>query len=388
MKNIFSFSLVLLTVILSCQSRSVAPLQVEIDSITKHWVPDKRIGICDLSLVDRGGAKLVLKGESMFPDAKTEVLKLLSTKGVDIIDSVAILPDSVHYEKCWGLISLSIANMRSKPAHSSEMVSQTIMGTPVRVLKEGVGWVLIQTPDRYIGWTNKSAVQQMSYSEISNWRKANRMIYTLSGGNIYADIEQKIVMSDLVAGAIVVKNSENKIITQVTMPDGRMGYVPTANWMNFNQWKDTVSLRSERMIANGKQLLGFPYLWGGTSSKGMDCSGFVKTVCFLNGVILERDASQQIRHGIEVDLSSGLGKLEKGDLLFFGSKQPYRVNHVGIYIGDGELIHESGSVHVNSLDKSQPNFNGELFANLVGARRIIGVAPEQGFWSVKVHQWY
>ena len=388
MKNIISFSVAVLALILSCQSRSLAPVQQEIDSISRHWVPDKRVGIFEFNLVDRGGAKLILKGETMFAGAKSEVLKMLSVKGIEFIDSTVLLPDTIRNEKCWGLIALSVANMRSKPAHSAEMISQAIMGTPVRILKDGDGWVLIQTPDQYIGWTNKSAVQPKSYSEIANWRNSGRLIYRLSGGNVYGDIQQKEVISDLVAGAIVVKNSEYKNISQVTLPDGRIGYVSGLNWINFNQWKDTASLRSDRMIVNGRQFLGFPYLWGGTSSKGMDCSGFVKTVCFLNGVVLERDASQQVKHGSVVDITSGLDNLKRGDLLFFGSKQPFRVNHVGIYIGDNALIHESGSVHVNSLDKNSPIFNADLSSNLVGARRIIGMSPEEGLWPLKQHPWY
>ena len=334
------------------------------------------------------GVELVLKGETMFGGARTDVLQLLSSKGFSVIDSVVVLPDTVHFEKSWGLVTLSVANMRSKPAHSSEMVSQTIMGTPVRILKDGDGWIMIQTPDHYIGWTNKSAVQQLSLSEINGWRKAERIIFTGSEGNIYADRQTTMVLNDLVAGAIVVKKTEDQNVAQITLPDGRTGFVSRKNWLNFEQWKDTVSLIGEQMISQGKRLMGFPYLWGGTSSKGMDCSGFVKTVCFLNGVILERDASQQIRHGIKVDVTAGWEKFQKGDLLFFGSKEPYRVTHVGLYIGDSELIHESGSVHINSLDKNRSNYNDELSSNLVGARRIIGFTPEPGYWPIKLHQWY
>jgi len=142
------------------------------------------------------------------------------------------------------------------------------------------------------------------------------------------------------------------------------------------------------MITTGRQFLGFPYLWGGTSSKGLDCSGFVKTVCFLNGVILERDASQQIKHGQEIDISSGWGNLQKGDLLYFGSKDPYRVVHTGVYIGDSEVINSAGSVQINSLDKKRENFSEYLSSTFLGARRIIGLQPEQGYLPVKLHGWY
>jgi len=388
MKLVISLSIVLLTLLISCQPRSVEPLQTEINGIAKRWVPDKRVGICDITLIKGKTNQMVLKGETLFPGAKAEVLQLLAGKGITVIDSVEILPDTIHFENNWGIVSLSVANLRSKPAHSAELASQAIMGTPVRILKENDGWLLVQTPDHYISWTNESSVKSMNRSEISNWRNADRIIYTDTYGVISGDSKLTTVISDLVAGAIVVKKSENKNITEVILPDGRSGYVSNQNWLSFKPWKDSVSLISDKMIVTGERFLGFPYLWGGTSSKGMDCSGFVKTVCFLNGIILERDASQQAKHGVEIDITSGWDKLQKGDLLYFGSKDPYRVTHTGIYIGNSEVIHSSGYVRINSLDPKRENYSKHLSSILVGARRIIGVPSEQGNLPVKLNNWY
>ena len=388
MKLVISFSVALLTLLISCQPRSVEPFQTEIDAIAKRWVPDKRVGICNFKLENGSGDKIVLKGETIFPGAKTEVMQLLKDKGISVTDSAVILPDSVSMKKYWGVVSLSIANLRSKPAHSSELLSQAIMGTPVRVFKMEDGWLLVQTPDLYIAWTNQSAVQLMSNPEMSEWRNGDRLIYTESNGSVYEDRNQTVVMSDLVAGAIVTKKSESKNITEVSLPAGRLGFVTNQNWRNFKQMKDTVSLIADNLIIAGKRFLGFPYLWGGTSSKAMDCSGFVKTVYFLNGVVLERDASQQINHGKEIDITSGYTNLQKGDLLYFGSKQPYKVTHTGMYIGDSEFIHSSGYIHINSLDKTRENFNSDLVSKLLGARRVIGNPPEQGCLPVKQHDWY
>jgi len=388
MKSQITFAIFVFTLLLSCHPKSVDLLQSEIDGVAKRWVPDKRVGLCNFKLENGSGDKIVLKGETIFPEAKTEVLQLLKNKGISVTDSSVILPDSVSLKKIWGVVSLSIANLRSKPAHSSELVSQAIMGTPVRVLKMEDGWVLVQTPDRYIAWTNQAAVRLMSSSEMNEWRNGDRLIYTESNGSVYEDSKQTVVMSDLVAGAIVTKKSESKNITEVSLPDGRVGFVTNQNWRNFKQMKDTVSLIGDNLIIAGKRFLGFPYLWGGTSSKAMDCSGFVKTVYFLNGVVLERDASQQINHGKEIDISSGYTNLQKGDLLYFGSKQPYKVTHTGMYIGDSEFIHSSGFIHINSLDKNRSNYNSELVPKLVGARRVIGNPPEQGCLPVKQHEWY
>jgi hypothetical protein len=262
------------------------------------------------------------------------------------------------------------------------------MGTPVRILKKTDEWYLIQTPDRYIAWTNQYAVQPMSNSEMDQWRKSDRLIYTETFGIAYEDIKKATVLCDLVAGAIVEKKIVEKDITEISLPDGRIGYVSSKNWLDLKQWRDTISLNSEKMIATGKRFLGFPYFWGGTSTKAVDCSGFVKTVCFLNGTILERDASQQEKHGQALDIMQGYNSLQKGDLLFFGRKEPFKVTHVGMYIGDSEVIHSSGYVHISSLDKNRLNFSNVLSTKWIAARRIIGATPEQGLLPIRQHNWY
>ncbi|MCX6237263.1 MAG: C40 family peptidase [Bacteroidia bacterium] len=388
MKFISSSVVVIFTLFLSCHPRSADLLQSEIDSVANRWVPDKRVGICNLVLVNGQGKEYILKGETLFPGSKTEVLQLLTNKGLTVVDSVIVLPDTTKLEKNWGLISLSVANLRSKPAHSAELASQAIMGTPVRILKENDEWFLVQTPENYIAWTNKSSVNQMNRSEFNGWKNSDRMMFTDTYGFISGDSKLTTVMSDLVAGAIVVKKSESQNIAEVSLPDGRTGFVSNLKWLNLKQWKDTVSLISDNLIVTGKRFLGFPYLWGGTSTKGMDCSGFSKTIYFLNGVILERDASQQFKHGKEIDISSGLDNLQKGDLLFFGSSESKRITHVGMYIGDSELIHSSGRVRINSLDPKRDNYSKHLRSTLLGARRIIGFQPEQGNLPIRSHNWY
>ena len=120
-----------------------------------------------------------------------------------------------------------------------------------------------------------------------------------------------------------------------------------------------------------RDFLGSPYLWGGTSTKGMDCSGFTKTVYLLNGFIIPRDASQQIHAGEVVDEHLNFEGLEKGDLMFFGTKatdnNEQRVTHVGIWLGNGkgEFIHSASKVRLSSIDPEskyydEPNKNRYL----------------------------
>jgi len=103
------------------------------------------------------------------------------------------------------------------------------------------------------------------------------------------------------------------------------------------KWALKANPMAEDIIATALQFVGFPYMWAGTSIKAMDCSGLVKTVLYLNGVITLRDASQQARMGEQVDMSDGWKNLQMADLLFFGRKatkeRPESITHVGIYIG-------------------------------------------------------
>ena len=133
--------------------------------------------------------------------------------------------------------------------------------------------------------------------------------------------------------------------------------------------------------------MGVPYLWGGTSGKLMDCSGFTRTVFLLNGIYLPRDASQQVNVGNLVDTKDGFSNLKPGDLLFFGRKatptSKERITHVGIYIGNEEFIHESGMVQINSFDKSKKNYSHFRYTQFVKAKRIINSAGKNGVHLLK-----
>jgi SH3-like domain-containing protein len=302
-----------------------------------------------------------------------------------------MLPDTSEIKKTWGLVTVSVCNIKSKPSYSSEQVSQAIMGTPVKILKEDDGWFLIQTPDHYLGWTNDSGISEMNEAEMRAWKLSNRLIYTCKSGDILSETDSKSVVSDIAAGAILEIISEGNDFFTVEIPDGRHGIINKKDAIGFNKWCSSIKPEADKFTSFAKSLNGSPYMWGGTSTKAVDCSGFVKTIYFTGGIILARDASQQFLYGQPVDISSSIEPLEPGDLIFFGHLNDdgeKRITHVGMYIGDTEVIHSSGMVRINSLDSTRTNFNGYLKKIIMGARRIIGEESHKGTESVALHSWY
>jgi hypothetical protein len=358
----------------------------EIDSIGMKWVPDGREGVFSAGLYSSGG-ELILRGETNIREAREDIIALLKSKDLKFTDSLKILPDTSETEKTWGLVNVSTCNIRANPSHSAEMTSQALMGTPVKILKEDGGWVLVQTPDSYIGWVDSGIVIPESDEDHSEWKSSSRIFYTGKTGDICNEKDE--VISDVVAGCMLVTEGKKDGNRIVRLPDGRTGLIPEGKAVPFDDL-DTKYLKPGNLVSCAKSFTGIPYLWGGTSVKGFDCSGFVKTVYYLNGIILARDASLQFRHGINIGDFRNIDSLKAGDLLFFGSVRDGkpRATHVAMYIGDTEYINASGMITVNSLDSTRADFSKYRRNSFLGARRIIGADYGKGIQPLTGHSWY
>jgi MEMO1 family protein len=294
-------------------------------------------------------------------------------------------------EKNMGLATLSVINLRKEPDHASELVSQAILGTPFLVLKRSDSWLQIQTPDNYTGWTQLTSVTLMNRQEIDTWKKSKKVLYVENTGWLYNSASEKSgVVCDLVGGSILKMTGESNGYASLELPDGRKGFVDKHQLIDFDTWKKTVTCTEDGICNMALTYLGLPYLWGGASTKAVDCSGFVQSVFFRNGLFLPRDASLQALHGRPVDISDGFSRLRKGDLLFFGSRENgnSHITHAAIYLGDREYINSAGRVLINSLDSAKSNFNRSRMKSLLEAKRIIGTLNDEEIVSLSRHPWY
>ena len=302
-------------------------------------------------------------------------------------------------EKRMAVVETSTCYMRLQPDYESALETQELMGTVVEIVDEKGYWREIVSPQPYKAWTTEKTLVEMTAQQIKEYEEAEKYIFTAPFGLLYTVPHTTgSVICDLVGGDVlrVVQKKKGQASpsgkhgkwVEVMLPSGRTGWTykkdvrPLGARTNIRKGDSSEGLVSieqlEGAINQAWRLRGVPYLWGGMSSTGVDCSGLVR-ICFLmNDILLPRNASQQVFCGKEIEISrpditdrteaevkenynseiatEAISKLHRGDLVFFGNTQTGRITHVGIYLGGGEIIHASHMVRVNSLIPGKENY--------------------------------
>lgn len=291
---------------------------------------------------------------------------------------------SLAFSQVYGVVNVAVNFEREAPDYAAELGNQALMGTVVTVLGRSGYWLQVRSPEPYTAWVNEMTVTLMDREEIDEYIAAPKYIVTAEYSNIYSSPSEKSErVSDLVMGDILriwTAGKHNRVVTSkgfvgVVTPSGKPGYVRAKDVEDFTRWADTRKPTAENIIATAKKMLGVCYQWGGTSIKGVDCSGLTRTAFFMNGLLLPRNTSQQVRIGDEVDFSGVLrgdfDALLPGDLILFGNPMTRRVSHVSIYLGDGKIIHSSQVVRINSLRRDDPDYYDGV-QRILAVRRVIG----------------
>lgn len=364
----------------------LAKAQTCIADVKARFAPDSRQTIYDIKAYNDNNGNLTVGGEVSDSTAASATRRALAEAGIDYADGIKQLP----YDK-WAQVRISAASMRTAGRHSAEMATQAVLGTPLRVLTKGSDWWRVQTPDGYIAWIPSSSVVAKTPAQMQEWRKAKRFIVT-SPYQIRAYKTPKTnglrdVVTDLVNGCIVtVPGNEMSVVDGrvcVELPDGRTGFVDVDDLTPIETWA-AQNFDAERILDIAYSMEGTPYLWGGTSTKALDCSGLAKVSYYANGLILMRDASQQAKTGRRIE-AANWRSCQPGDLLFFGNAKTGKVTHVAIYDHDGNYVHSSGRVKRNSVD---PESDSYLTTPFLHAVRINGNEETAGITRARNHPWY
>jgi hypothetical protein len=229
----------------------------------------------------------------------------------------------------YGICNLAVIPVRSEPNELSEMVSQVLFGETFEIVEWVERWAkIITTVDNYTGWIS-------------------RLQFTMLGHMAYQQLKRE--HPALTYGAVTQawKTSDNTIL-----------YLPIASSLAFFEGnackidKEKFEIIGpkgdvENFVTIAKSFLNVPYLWGGRTHFGIDCSGFTQSVFKLHGINLKRDANLQAEHGHVVE---SLQKAKLGDLAFFNNPEG-RITHVGIMLNHWQIIHASGKVKINAIDE-------------------------------------
>ena len=350
-------------------------------------------------------------------------------------------------------VGLSVNFLREAPDYTAELGTQALMGDIVEIVDRNGYWCKVVTEEPYTAWCTDLGLVPMEASELEEYRATPKYICTAWKSTVYSCPSMKsqkicdIVEGDILRQSVKVRTVRKDIdgkapvtameiqryrrpvtrkgFAEVLLPDGRKGYVPGKDILDYGKWEARCLPTAENITAEAMKFIGVPYLWGGASPNGVDCSGLVRHVFMMNGIELPRNASQQASSGKAVEMridtaltagivrsSSGragavgsltcgsqdtsrngegnggrdgiqtlkqemlrrIAHLRPGDLLFFGTPgtdvHNERITHVGIYMGDGKMIHSSQVVRINSLVPGEPDYYENSW-RLVRARRIL-----------------
>ena len=233
----------------------------------------------------------------------------------------------------YGICNLSIIPLRIEPDDSSEMVSQVLFGEQFKVLEMRKKWIKIRlTFDNYEGWLdNKQFIEitEETYLDLKN--NNNHLAAELI--DFATDDKQQFLTIPIGANLPFYKNQKLNVNGATYKYDGAI----------FNQKKE-----KDAIIEMAYKFLNAPYLWGGKTPFGIDCSGFTQMVYKLCGYQLLRDASQQATQG---EVLSFIEESEPGDLAFFDNNEG-QITHVGIVMNDNYIIHAHGKVRIDRIDHS------------------------------------
>ncbi len=370
--------LFLIALVLSCAKKEGEIQQIfetRRQQIRQVTIPDPALDVF-AAVLEKANAQWHLRGETTRPVARDALIALAdSLLGPGKYQNeLLLLPDPALGDSNLALVQVSVTPLRDAPRHAAQIVDQTIMGRTLRLLKKQGGWYLVQTDYDYIGWVDSDAVVRTDRQGVAAWQNAPTLrvidlfplVYSLPD-------EQSEPITDVVLNAELKNEGRQKgwykDWYKVSTPDGRSGYIHQRHVTTQKPGEPGTDRLRAAIVRIARSMMGIPYLWGGNSTKGNDCSGFTQTVFKANGIDLPRDSRQQALLGDPVLPEETWSNVLPGDLLFFGNGE--RVTHVGISLGGREFIDQGGKVAVSSLDPQSDHYNEYRHKTLMKVMRII-----------------
>lgn len=253
-------------------------------------------------------------------------------------------------------VNITLANIYRKPTFHCEVDTQAVLWEKLEVLEKIDAFINVRTEDGYEGWINEHQVAVCPEPELKF-----EMVTTLFQP-IYqtADSSSEIVRWTC-AGARLPVVSEKEGWCEILLPDEQKGFIKS------EAFNPLLVFGRRELVQTARKFLSVPYIWGGKTPFGLDCSGLVQLSCKLLDKKMRRDAWMQFEDSKPV--SKDPAEADEGDFYFF-SENGDKITHVAIALGGKRFIHARGMVRINSLDEDAPDFSPELLRDFVEVRSL------------------
>jgi gamma-D-glutamyl-L-lysine dipeptidyl-peptidase len=344
---------------------SLARIRCAAREVRAGFAPDPRVEVFEIRT--RGPAtRPTVRGATTIIAAAAAFQERLDDAGVDADVRVRVLPDPGLAPRSEGLIRAPIAPVYRRPTMNSSQVTQYVLGSRVTLLSRRDRFFRVRGEDAHVGWVHRGYIARGEPQWALVWERGEEGEPVVSLGAEVHDPEDRI-LARLPWGARVLQQGGGTIL----LPDGRSGRLAAGEVVAADLLLDRFPPRGESVARTARRWLGAPYLWGGVTPHGVDCSGLVQSVFWIHGVAMPRDSDMQVRVGAEIDPGDDFANLRAGDLLFFSESR--RVDHVVMITGGSQIIHASasnGSVDLNDMNGDR-DVEGFLRSIFVCARRLL-----------------
>jgi gamma-D-glutamyl-L-lysine dipeptidyl-peptidase len=338
-----------------------------VEEVREQCAPDPRLAVFEVEVEIQGG-RITLLGATSEPAAAQELHRRAAgiTGWSEVVDRVQLLPEAEADDRVHALVSAAVAPMMAGPSIQSTQVSQAVLGSRLIVFRREGRWLQCRGSDGYIGWIHAGYVALVDEGMARAWELG-------ADGDLWVALDAAVaqdsgdVLVRLPWGARVLREQDGI----VRLPDGRTGHA-RGEMLPLGARGLAFPLEVAAVCQSATRWLGVPYLWGGLTMGGVDCSGFVQALYRMHGCVIPRDSDQQSRAGEPVECGEDFENLRPGDLLFF-AEDGARCTHVAMSTGGSQIIHSSlgnGGVARNDL-AGRRSYERELRRIFLWARRMV-----------------